>query len=439
MFGGSRRGRNAVNIWPGFVDALATILLAFVFVLMIFVITQFYLADALSGKSQALARLQAQVDDLAETLSLERREREHLQERMSELYSELHATLSERDSLADSLKDARAEAERLRSELTQAEETAEVSREKLEVRLKELASLQADIAALRTVREQLEKKVGELAGALGESEQNLAQVRDRSKVLKAELADAEERTNLAQEEIEAKETRIRDLVAEIEERDEALSEQKTLTADAEARIENLRRQIQALRDQISRVARALSLSQETVAEQRTKIENLGERLNVALAQRVEELSRYRSEFFGRLREVLGDVEQIRIVGDRFMFQSELFFDSGSAEIGANGRDKLARLADVLDRVAERIPEDIPWVLQVEGHTDRRPIRTARFPSNWELSTARATNIVHYLVDQGIPPQNLAAAGYGEYQPLTEGSSEEAMARNRRIELKLTRR
>ncbi|WP_435105388.1 peptidoglycan -binding protein [Arhodomonas sp. AD133] len=439
MFGGTRRGRNAVNIWPGFVDALATILLAFVFVLMIFVITQFYLADALSGKSQALSRLQAQVDDLAETLSLERREREHLQERMSELYSELHATLSERDSLADSLKDARAEAERLRSELTQAEETAEVSREKLEVRLKELASLQADIAALRTVREQLEKKVGELAGALGESEQNLAQARDRSQALKAELADAEERTNLAQEDIEAKETRIRDLVAEIEERDEALSEQKTLTADAEARIEGLRRQIQALRDQISRVAQALSLSQETVAEQRTKIENLGERLNVALAQRVEELSRYRSEFFGRLREVLGDVEQIRIVGDRFMFQSELFFDSGSAEIGTNGRDKLAQLADVLDRVAERIPEDIPWVLQVEGHTDRRPIRTARFPSNWELSTARATNIVHYLVDQGIPPQNLAAAGYGEYQPLAEGSTEEAMARNRRIELKLTRR
>ncbi|MCS4504819.1 peptidoglycan -binding protein [Arhodomonas aquaeolei] len=439
MFGGSRRGRNAVNIWPGFVDALATILLAFVFVLMLFVVTQFYLSDALSGKSRALQRLQDDVERLAEELSMERGKREHLQERMSSVYNELHTTLSERDSLAESLKQAQGDKEQLKSELAEKDKALEVSREKLKVRLTELASLQADIDTLRKVRKRLEEEVGALSGKLGDTEQSLTQARDRSKALSAELADAKERTHLAQKAIEERTMRIRDLVAEIDERDQALSEQKGLTADAETRIERLRNELRALRDQIQRVARALSVSQETVSEQRTRIEDLGERLNLALAERVEKLSRYRSEFFGRLREVLGDIQQIRIVGDRFMFQSELFFDSGSAQIGADGQDKLRQLADVLKQVAQRIPGDIPWVLQVEGHTDRRPINTERFPSNWELSTARATNIVHFLIDQGIPAERLAAAGYGEYQPLTEGDSPEAMARNRRIELKLTRR
>ncbi|WP_440996799.1 peptidoglycan -binding protein [Arhodomonas sp. SL1] len=439
MFGGSRRGRNAVNIWPGFVDALATILLAFVFLLMLFVVAQFYLSDALWGKNRALERLQQNIAELAEELSLERDERERLQERMSDLYSELHATLSERDALANSLQESQGEVARLQSELTETDEELEVSRERIKARLTELASLQADIATLREVRARLEEQVGELAGRLGQSEQALAQARDRTRALTNELADAEERTFLAQQAVEEREMRIQDLVAEIEERDEALAEEQQLTADAEARIERLRRQMRALRDQIQQVATALSLSEETVAEQRTRIEDLGERLNLALAERVEELSRYRSEFFGRLREVIGDIDEIRIVGDRFMFQSELFFASGEAEIGPEGREKLSQLAGVLQQVAERIPDDIPWVLQVEGHTDRRPIRTQRFPSNWELSTARATNIVHYLVDQGIPPERLSAAGYGEYQPLSEGDSEEAMARNRRIELKLTRR
>ena len=437
MFSLGRRGRSSVNIWPGFVDVLATILLVFVFLLLMFAVAQFYLSDVLFGRNRALEELRAQVEQLADTLSLERAESARLESQVEQLTSRLEATLGARDRVSRLLQTSQEEAQRLREELAAAQERVEVNERKLEVRLKELASLQADIDALRELRRALEAQVGTLSAQLEESRAEAGELRDRSKALRAELADARERTRLAQEEIEEREMRIRDLVAEIDERNEALREQRRLTGDAETRVADLRQQIQALRQQITSLSAALELKEQTVAEQRVRIEDLGQRLNLALARKVEELSRYRSEFFGRLREVLGGIDEIRIVGDRFMFQSELFFDSGSAEIGADGRQKLERVADVLKSVSARIPDGIEWVLMVEGHTDRRPISTERFPSNWELSTARATAIVHYLVDQGIEPRNLAAAGFGEYHPLDPRDTPQAYARNRRIELRLT--
>ena len=160
---------------------------------------------------------------------------------------------------------------------------------------------------------------------------------------------------------------------------------------------------------------------------------------MALASKVEELSQYRSEFFGELRKALGDREDVRIVGDRFVFQSEVLFGSGSDVIAPGGRDELAKLADALKEIIGRIPAELPWVLQVDGHTDRVPISTPRFPSNWELSTARAIAVAQFLVAQGIPPDRVAARGFAEFQPLDPGDSPEAYSRNRRIEIKLTTR
>jgi chemotaxis protein MotB len=439
MFSSQRRTRAGINIWPGFVDVLATVLLTFVFVILLFVIGQFYLSGQLSDRDAALARLETRIQQLADELSLERGTRARLEERISDLYEELHATLSQRDELRRELTLSEEQAASLRAELANLEQQLEVSEETLSLKLRELASLQADIAALREVRDELEAEVAGLATALQGAQRELGQIRDRNKALRAELADAEERTMLAQETIEDQDIRIESLIAQVEERDRALHEQTQLTTDATARLEAMQRQMEALREQIAALSEALDVSQQTVSAQRAEIENLGERLNVALAKKVRELASYRSEFFGRLRQVLGDMEQIRIVGDRFMFQSELFFDTASAEIGPEGRRKLDQLADVLMEVAQRIPDDVPWVLMVEGHTDTRPISTEQFPSNWELSTARATNIVHYLIDQGVPAERLAAAGFGEYQPLVAGNTPEAYARNRRIELRLTSR
>ncbi len=404
MLGSSRRNRSSVNIWPGFVDALATVLLAFVFVLLLFVVAQLYLSTQLSDRNEALASLEAELAEMADVLSMERRQSAQLEEQISSLYTDLHATLAERDEARDELA-------LTREELAAARETINVSEQELRASLVEIATLQRDIAELRARRD----------------------------ALAGELSDTQGQLQTARERIDAREMRIEDLVAEIQERQRALDNEQQLTADAQARVEALRRQLRALRDQISALAEALEIEEQTVAAQEAQIDTLVERLNVALAEEVQALSDYRSEFFGRLREVLGDIDAIEIVGDRFRFQSELFFETASANVGPEGEARLEQVATILRRIGERIPAEIDWVLQVEGHTDKRPIRTPAFPSNWELSTARAQSIVYFLIDQGIAPSRLAAVGYGEYQPLAEGDDPNALAQNRRIELRLSNR
>ena len=182
---------------------------------------------------------------------------------------------------------------------------------------------------------------------------------------------------------------------------------------------------------------ALALEQAKVKDQQVEIAELGKRLNLALARRVQELNRYRSEFFGRLREALGERPDIRIVGDRFVFQSEVLFESASAALGPAGEEQIRRVARTLNEVAKKIPRDLDWVLRIDGHTDRRPIRTSEFPSNWELSTARALSIVRLLTAEGVPPQRLIAAGFGEYRPIDPGSTPAAWQKNRRIEIRFT--
>jgi len=433
------RRRQGADVWPGFVDALSSILLVFVFMVLIFVAGQFSLTELLTGRDKALAQLNAQIGKLADTLSLEIEKGAEREEQIELLQVRLKASLAEREELQMQLAEAQRRStlskqalDAVVAKLTQSEETIKADKEQLELKLREIASLQEDINALRELREKLEAQVAAQTTDLGAE-------RDRSKALEARLADEQERTRLAQKEIDQRNIRLQELTARIASVDQALVEEKRLSADGRAQVELLNTQIAALREQLSSLAKALELSQSKVAEQKVQIDDLGAKLNLELARKVKELGQYRSEFFGKLREVLGNLPDIRIVGDRFLFQSELLFDSGSAEIGPGGRRQMVQLADTLKQVAAKIPPEVDWVLQIDGHTDRRPIRTEQFPSNWELSTARALSIVRFLIDQGIPANRLAAAGFGEFNPIDAGEGEEALKRNRRIEIKLTNR
>jgi chemotaxis protein MotB len=267
-------------------------------------------------------------------------------------------------------------------------------------------------------REQLSQYSSDSAKSIGAQDRQLAQIADLTARL--EEAQANARNQLA-------------------DKDTVLMDKDTAIRAAQDQAALLNRQIAALRDQLAALSAALDVSEQKAKDQDVQIADLGKRLNVALANRVQELAQYRSEFFGRLREILGDRPDIRIVGDRFVFQSEVLFAPGSADLGAEARRELDLLAGALRQIAAKIPPEIGWVLRVDGHTDRRPISTPQFPSNWELSTARATEVVKYLIEQRIPPDRLAAAGFGEYQPIEAATTDDAYRKNRRIEFKLTER
>jgi chemotaxis protein MotB len=418
---GSRR--SSIDIWPGFVDALAQLLMVIIFILLVFTVGQFYLGVALSGRDQALQQLQQQVDELANLLAIERGANDQLRSGTTELSTQLKSVLAERDQLTGKLRDADA--------------IVSADKEKIELQLRELESLRRDLAALKSVRAELEAKVASLAQQ--QAQEGAAALRDRAKELEARLASEQEKTSLAQKQIEARDVRVRELGSRAEGAEQALSGEKEVSRKAVARVDELNAQITTLREQLSRIAAALDVSEAKVKEQQGQIVELGKRLNLALVNKVEELARYRSEFFGRLREILGDRPDIRIVGDRFIFQSEVLFAPGSAELGDNAKKELAPVITALKELSAKIPPEINWILRVDGHTDRRPISNSQFPSNWELSTARAISVVRFAIEEGVPAARLAAAGFADKQPLDPRNAEDAYRRNRRIELKLTER
>ena len=476
-----REARGQVDIWPGFVDALSTLLMAIIFLLVVFVLAQFLMSRMLEGRNADLGRLQSEVRDLSSRLELEQDGTAELRRNLARLNADLATALGERDDLSAELRQSEADrdqaAERLtlmsdeqrllqrtldemrlgredalrqttslRAELDEARQVVAADRQKIEVQLAQLVQLRRDIEALAQVRQQLERDVaaraGELQQARGDAEglrQELGSVRDRASALEARLASEQERTVLAQRELEQRELRIEELLRSSRELEQQRDAANTAGSAAAAEAAELNRQIAQLSDQLRRLDVALGVKQTEIDAQSRTIADLGQRLNAALASKVEELSQFRSEFFGRLRQTLGDRGDVRIVGDRFVFQSEVLFDSGTAEIGPAGREQLAKLAATLREITEQIPSELPWVLQVDGHTDRRPINTPRFPSNWELSTARAISVARFLVSQGIPADRVAATGFAEFQPLAAGDNEEAWRRNRRIEIKLTTR
>ena len=415
--------RSSIDIWPGFVDALAQLLMVIIFILLVFTAGQFYLSEALSGRDQALQQLQQQVNELGDLLAMERRAKEDLRTASADLSSQLASSQAERDRLAGQLLDANT--------------VVAADKEKIELQLREIESLRRDLDALKTVRADLEAKVATLAQQ--QAPKDVGALRDRAKELEARLAAEQDRTSLAQKEIDTRDIRLREVASRADRAEQGLAAEKEISRNALARVDQLNAQLTALRDQLSRIAAALDVSEAKVKEQQSQIVELGKRLNLALVNKVEELARYRSEFFGRLREILGDRPDIRVVGDRFVFQSEVLFAPGSAELSEDAKKQLAPVIGTLKEVSAKIPPDINWILRVDGHTDRRPINNPQFPSNWELSTARALSVVRFAIDEGIPAARLSAAGFADKQPIDPRSGEDAYRRNRRIELKLTER
>jgi chemotaxis protein MotB len=453
MPGTLRRQRQAFDIWPGFVDALSALLIIIIFLLMVFTLAQFFLTEILSGRNQALERLNRQVAELSEILSLEKATNAQLREQVGKLTADLQAStlaherlssqlaelLPQKDALEAMLAERTQERNSLKADLEEANKTVAADKERIEAQLGEIAQLNRDIQTLRQVRSELEKKVSGLSATLAQRDEALTTLRDRSKELEEKLASEQERTALVQKAIEKKDLTIRELGEQARRIGEDLTKEQRANAVAQKQLQALNLQLAALRQQLARLNVALVASEAKAAAQNVQIVNLGKRLNEALATKVAELARYRSEFFGRLRQALGNRRGIRIVGDRFVFQSEVLFPSASADLNRGGADQIAQLAKTLNEISARIPNDLNWVLRVDGHTDRIPIRTAQFPSNWELSSVRAIAVVKALIARGVPANRLVAAGFGEFQPLDARNDEVAFRRNRRIEFKLTQR
>jgi chemotaxis protein MotB len=387
---GRRRRVHQDNIWPGFVDALATLLMVIIFLLMIFVLAQVFLSETLSGRESALEKLGSDMSELTELLNLERKANKDLRNNMAGLSQELQASIRLRDEYSLKLKGLEDKNEQLNERLADAFKTIDADKEKIQLKLAEVAKLQQDVAALEALRDELSKEVQQQASKL-------------------------------------------------EQKDGQLIEERKIAESERAQRALLNQQMAALREQLAAIEEALDASEALNKDQKAQIKSLGKRLNAALATKVQELSKYRSEFFGELRKVLGNQSGIRIVGDRFVFQSEVLFNSGEAVLGPEGKAQLAQLAQTLSEISKKIPSKIDWILRVDGHTDNVPISTAKFPSNWELSTQRAISVVKELISHGIEPQRLAATGFGEFQPLDGRHDEIAKRRNRRIELKLTQR
>jgi len=337
----ARRRQYSANYWPGFVDMLSTLLLVVIFLMAMFMVTNYIITQAASGKDTMLSRLTRQLSELTELLALERSKVETAEDSLSALQATLFDTEAENKRLTGLLGTASGETE----------------------------DAEGRVAALGT----------------------------------------------------------------------KLDEQRQITNDALAKVELLNQQLAAMRLQLAALNEVLEASEAKDKEAQAKIADLGQRLNVALARKVRELNEIRSDFFGKLRQALGARQDFKIVGDRFVFPSDVLFDPGSADLKPGASTELNKLVTALKEIEGNIPTDIAWVMRVDGHTDINPIATAEFPSNWELSSARAISVVRYLMSQGVAPEHLVAAGFGEYQPIDAGTSPDALARNRRIELKLTER
>ena len=379
--GNTRRSENFT--WPGFVDALASLLMVIIFVLMVFVLIQANLVYRVSGQDATLGEMRQQLASLSELLNIERRASADLAADLAQLQIQLDSSETERGALTEQLALVQAALGTRTSELTA------------------LTTKQAETeAALNAARDALDERLRAL------------------QMVEGQLALTEARNRTQQQ-------KMQDLAAQ--------------TTASKAEVAQMTLVLAGLRQRIEELSALLAEKDQQAKDDQIAIANLGKSLNNALASRVQELQQFRSEFFGRLRDVLKGRDDVQIVGDRFVFQSEVLFAPGQADIAAAGQQQLSQLAVALADIAAKIPDDINWVLQVDGHTDNLPVRAGRYADNWDLSTERALSVVRFLVSQGVPAARLAATGYGEFQPLTSGDTTEDRRLNRRIELKITQR
>jgi chemotaxis protein MotB len=478
-----RRGDNGLSAWPGYVDALSTLLMVIIFVLLVFVLAQAFLSVVLTGRDKQLDRVNRQLAEVSDMLSLERGHSTDLQQSITQLNRELAAATgardtltqqlaalkdqaerasndrdtlrAERDRLAQQLADANlqarssaARAEQLQNDLTASaqrtdaakQDTATVATQLADAR-QQLGDTNAKLAAAQSQLAEMQRQMAELDKTVQVNKDTLAtKLSDLAKLAEQNRALAALRDSLEKQAQDAAARAMTDAQrrAAVEAQ---LATDKQLGDSAKAQIALLNQQVDELKAQLTTVANALDLAKTQGQEKDTQIANLGQKLNMALATKVEELQRYRSEFFGKLRDVLANRPGIQIVGDRFVFQSEVLFPVGSAELTPAGVSGITALAITIKDIATEIPPDIAWILRVDGHTDRQPIKGVggQFASNWELSAARAITVVKLLIADGVPAEHLAATAFGDNQPLDPANTPDAYAKNRRIELRLTDR
>ncbi len=554
-----------LNPWPGYVDALSTLLMVIIFVLLVFVLAQAFLSVTLSGRDRALDRLNRQMAELSDMLSLERGHSAELRTSLAEVGRNLQAVTTARDTLSQQLNALRAQQDALLADRN----AIKADRDQLAARLAD-AALQAQAAQARSAQLQtqlaeaakrndaaaqqaadtaarladtqrqlvesaqrndalsrqsaatsaqlaetqkrlaestqrndaLSKQSAATSAQLAETQKRLTESGQRNDALAKQAADTAARLADAQQRLADTQRQLADqqaLLAEMKRQQEALdktvqtdkatleaklsdlakmaeqvrnltalrdelekqaqdaavratteqqrreavaaelAQEKTLGDSARAQIAVLNQQLEQLRAQLGVVSKALDASEASGKDKDVQIANLSSRLNTALAQKVEELQRYRSDFFGKLREVLANRPGIQVVGDRFVFQSEVLFPVGSADLTPAGQEEINKLATTLTDIAKEIPPGVNWLLRVDGHADKQPISGGAFASNWELSAERAINVVKLLIADGIPPERLAATGFADYQPLDPADTPEAYAKNRRIEIRLTDR
>ena len=459
---------DGLNAWPGYVDALSTLLMVIIFVLLVFVLAQAFLSVALSGRDQALDKLNRQVAELSDMLALERSRSAEERLSLAQASRDLQAAVTVRDQLAQQTAALQAEQQKLTTD----RDTLKTERDRLAARLAD-AALQTQAAQSRA--EDVTAQLAEAArrteaqgqerdaavAQLAEAQRQLAARTADLDSLRQQLAEATRRADAAAQDSGKLAEQVRTLTAQRDDIEKqardaaaraaaeaqagaaaeklATAEQKRLDEAARAQQALLSRQLEELRAQLASLQKALDAAEVSGRDKDQQIANLGSQLNAALARKVEELQRYRSEFFGRLREVLANRPGIQVVGDRFVFQSEVLFPVGSAELTNPGAEQVLKLAETLKQVSKEIPPAIAWVLRVDGHADRQRIESGRWGSNWELSAGRAITVVKLLIADGVPPTRLAATGFGDNQPLDSADTPEAYAKNRRIELRLTDR
>jgi chemotaxis protein MotB len=442
-----RHVSNGLEAWPGYVDALSTLLMVIIFVLLVFVLAQAFLSVVLSGRDKALDQVKQQLAQLTDALSLERVHGAELQTSVAQLSQQLAATAKARDTLSQQLATLQSQAQQLTAQrdalLTQVQQLG-AQRETVSQQLtqsntqladtqRQLADAQQQLADMKQQMAELDKTVTADKATIQARLSDLATLQEQARALAAlrdqlqkQAQDAAARAMTEQERRAAVEAQLAD--------------EKKLGDSARAQIALLNQNVDQLKAQLAAVSQALDLAQTQGRDKDAQIANLGQKLNAALAAKVQELQQYRSEFFGMLRQVLAGRPGIQIVGDRFVFQSEVLFPVGSAELSPAGEAQMTALAVTIKDIATEIPPDINWVLRVDGHTDPQPVKGGgQFASNWELSAGRAITVVKLLIADGVPPDHLAATAFGEYQPIVPGDTPDDYAKDRRIELRLTDR
>ncbi len=467
-----RRAGLALNPWPGYVDALSTLLMVVIFVLLVFVLAQIFLSIALSGRNKALQQLNQEVAGLSDMLALEKSHTAALQLSVSQLTSQLQGEHAARASLAEQLAALQAvEAKAIAARDAALGEKARLAVElaDAELRLKSgsarLADLQAELAAAGGRADTAEQASKATSAKLATTAEELAAAEKRLADMRAEMAALDREVKVNQATVAARLSDLAELSEQVqalqalrdslEKKAEAaavratteaerraavaalLAKQKDLAGSAVAKIALLNEQVAALRAQLATLTAALDVSEKEDKAKGVQIADLGRKLNAALAARVQQLELYRSEFFGKLREALANQSGIRVVGDRFVLQNEVLFPIGSADLTPEGKLRIIEVALTLQDIAKKIPPGLHWILEVQGYTDATPIDTAQFPSNWELSSQRAINVVQLLIRQGIPPDRLVAVGFGATHPLDLADTPDAYAKNRRIEFRLS--